>query len=66
MRLYEFRCAKCSYEFEDLVRSDHGPVTCPQCGSTQTERLVSAVRRQGGRAESTAGASSCAAPSGFS
>ncbi len=64
MRLYEFRCLNCRHEFEDLVRSDNDPVTCPQCQSTHVERLLSAVRTQGGRAQESA--ASCAAPSGFS
>ncbi|MDZ7760908.1 MAG: zinc ribbon domain-containing protein [Desulfovermiculus sp.] len=66
MRLYEFRCAKCQHEFEDLVRNDRDPVTCPHCGHTCAERLLSAIRRQGGRREATAGSAGCAAPSGFS
>lgn len=65
MRLYEFRCTKCQQEFEDLVRSEQDSVHCPQCGSPKVHRILSAVRRQGGRSEA-AGASSCAAPTGFS
>ncbi|MFP4257598.1 MAG: FmdB family zinc ribbon protein [Desulfovermiculus sp.] len=65
MRLYEFRCMKCQHEFEDLVRTEQDTVSCPQCGSTKVHRILSAVRRQGGRNEA-AGTSSCAAPTGFS
>lgn len=67
MRLYEFRCSKCSHEFEDLVRNDRDLVVCPQCGHPSVERLLSAVRRQGGRDEAAVSSSAgCAAPSGFS
>ena len=67
MRLYEFRCSKCSHEFEDLVRNDWDLVVCPQCGHPSVERLLSAVRRQGGRDEAAVSSSAgCAAPSGFS
>lgn len=64
MRLYEFRCLSCRHEFEDLVRNDNDPVTCPQCQSTHVARLLSAVRAQGGRTQESA--ASCAAPSSFS
>ena len=66
MRLYEFRCAHCQHEFEDLVRSDQDTVACPQCGQTCVDRLLSAVRRQGGQREARAGSAGCTAPSGFS
>ncbi|MDO4840829.1 MAG: zinc ribbon domain-containing protein [Desulfovibrionaceae bacterium] len=41
MPMYEFRCNKCSKNFEELASADE-KVTCPHCGSTDTERLMSA------------------------
>lgn len=43
MPVYEYRCAKCGYVFS-LLRSifaRRAPTACPQCGSDNTERLVS-------------------------
>lgn len=42
MPLFSYRCAKCEDEFEQLVRSSDTPA-CPACGSTDLERLVSAI-----------------------
>jgi len=40
MPLYEFRCAACDATFELLVRKGDEPA-CPQCRSTQVNRLLS-------------------------
>lgn len=40
MPIYEYKCAKCSNEFELLVRGSVVPA-CPKCGSEKLERLVS-------------------------
>ncbi len=42
MPIYEYLCAGCSGEFEELV-SLSGPekVTCPDCGGTTATRLLS-------------------------
>jgi putative FmdB family regulatory protein len=40
MPLYEFRCLGCSREFETLVRAGAEP-SCPACGGTRLERLIS-------------------------
>ncbi|MBO4369240.1 MAG: zinc ribbon domain-containing protein [Desulfovibrio sp.] len=43
MPLYDFCCTQCGQEFEELVRNESftAPV-CPQCGSKNTERKMSA------------------------
>ncbi|MBW1739761.1 MAG: zinc ribbon domain-containing protein [Deltaproteobacteria bacterium] len=42
MPLYEFRCAKCGHEFEQIVfSSDKRPMACPKCGAPKPERLLS-------------------------
>ena len=41
MPMYEFRCNKCSKNFEELASADE-KVACPHCGSKDTERLMSA------------------------
>ena len=44
MPLYEYRCSQCRHEFTLLRRMDEAttPAPCPACGSTETERLISA------------------------
>jgi putative FmdB family regulatory protein len=39
--IYEYLCAGCSGEFEELVRSDAEQVTCPDCGGQTVTRLLS-------------------------
>jgi len=46
MPIYEYLCADCKDEFEELVSSsgaDH--VACPQCGSQTVTRLLSSFAR---------------------
>lgn len=66
MPIFEFTCATCGEEFEELVRnsSDTSQVSCPQCSSDQVKKKVSlfAAKAPGGRATSYWGnpsASSC-------
>ena len=51
MPIYEYRCEDCSHEFERLQKiSDPLPSECPQCGSPQVRKLISAAgfRLKGG------------------
>lgn len=45
MPIYEFDCQSCGHRFEELVGSHVGveaaEVACPECGSTEVERLLS-------------------------
>ncbi len=45
MPIYEFACQSCGHRFEELVGSHVGveaaEVACPECGSTEIERLLS-------------------------
>jgi putative FmdB family regulatory protein len=42
MPIFEFRCHQCGKEFERIVfSSGEANVTCPQCGSESTERIMS-------------------------
>ena len=41
MPMYEFRCNKCGGTFEELVFASDETVPCPQCGSQDTEKMIS-------------------------
>ncbi|MDO5537473.1 MAG: zinc ribbon domain-containing protein [Desulfovibrionaceae bacterium] len=43
MPMYEFHCNKCNDNFEELASATE-TVSCPKCGSNDTERLMSACR----------------------
>jgi len=47
MPVYEFECEKCAARFEDLVASQTTSLTCPECGSARTKRLLSPVSPAG-------------------
>ncbi len=39
--IYEYACAGCASEFEELVRSPETRVACPDCGGEHVERRLS-------------------------
>ncbi len=42
MPIYEYKCKKCSFQFEELVSSGTAEsVSCPECKSKDTERIMS-------------------------
>jgi putative FmdB family regulatory protein len=51
MPIYEYRCNACGHDLEKIQRMSDAPLTdCPDCGSDQLRRLVSApgFRLKGG------------------
>ncbi len=44
MPLFEYRCQGCGKEFEELIRreEDEKDVKCPECGSADNKKLMSA------------------------
>ncbi|MBL6975410.1 MAG: zinc ribbon domain-containing protein [Deltaproteobacteria bacterium] len=42
MPLYEFRCANCGDDFEELVPMGTSSIPCPACGGGKVSRKVSA------------------------
>jgi putative FmdB family regulatory protein len=66
MPLYEYRCEACGHRFEVWQRMGAGKegVTCPRCGSSEVQRLLSTFASASSGASCSAGASSCG--SGFS
>ncbi len=41
MPIYEYVCGECGHEFEALILPKTTGTACPECRSTQLERLVS-------------------------
>lgn len=46
MPIYEYKCAKCGNQFEELVFSQDEIPPCPQCGSEDVTKLMSACAVQ--------------------
>ncbi|XUX01040.1 MAG: zinc ribbon domain-containing protein [Dehalogenimonas sp.] len=64
MPIYEYKCKKCTKRFELLRRfSDTAEVTCPKCGSTETERKISSFSC-GSSGTGSRGGSSCGSGGG--
>ncbi len=47
MPMYSFRCRKCGHTFDELVNRFGGTAPCPQCGSSDVERAVTAPAAHG-------------------
>jgi len=52
MPIYEYRCRECAATFEALrSMGDNGRgLTCPECGATRPEKLLSTFAAHGGGA----------------
>lgn len=68
MPLYEFHCAKCGVEFEELVMSSKpetlAEVTCPECGNDKVSKKVSTFASSVKGASASASSNTNCAPSG--
>lgn len=42
MPTYDFQCKDCKHQFEALANLNQTDIKCLQCGSTQTNKLLSA------------------------
>jgi putative FmdB family regulatory protein len=58
MPIYEYRCRGCEATFEVLVRAGT-TVTCPHCGSSSLDKLISAPFVLSGQATRQAGRTCC-------
>lgn len=57
MPIYEFTCADCGADFEELVFGSSTEVSCPKCKGARTNRRMSTFAfRSSGRFVSGAGA----------
>jgi putative FmdB family regulatory protein len=62
MPIYEFECAACGHEFEDLVSlsADLRAVACPKCGKRRARKLLSVFAMSSrGEGRSSSSASRC-------
>lgn len=48
MPVYEYRCSKCGYRFDKLLRFGEKEPSCPVCQSSEVKRQVSAPSSIGG------------------
>lgn len=69
MPIFEFRCKKCNYMFEEFVFSSNyelDNIACPACGEQKSEKLMSSFSSSGGNSVSGfAGAGSSCGSGGF-
>ncbi|MBW2163595.1 MAG: zinc ribbon domain-containing protein [Deltaproteobacteria bacterium] len=42
MPIYDYECAKCGLIFEAIVRRGEDPSPCPDCGSRESKKLITA------------------------
>lgn len=69
MPIYEFRCGKCGYVFEEFVfssKTEFYDIACPTCGEKKSEKLMSAFSSAGGSSNSGYAPSSSCGSGGFS
>jgi putative FmdB family regulatory protein len=63
MPVYEYQCTTCSHVFEELVSaSGTTTVACPQCTSTDLDKLLSKFQRSRGGGDMPAVAAGGVAP----
>jgi putative FmdB family regulatory protein len=60
MPIYEYHCAKCGCDFEELVRSSSAKIACPQCGCKKVGKLMSVfAHKSSGEVHGSNGGSNC-------
>jgi putative FmdB family regulatory protein len=61
MPIYEYRCATCSHEFGQLVRSstEEKSLVCPKCGKKTLEKKLSVFSARDGAGSKPAIPDSC-------
>lgn len=63
MPIYEYQCEKCKTVFEKLIfAGDKERINCPQCGSDEVTKVMSACSFMG----TSMGTCAADAPKGFS
>jgi putative FmdB family regulatory protein len=66
--MFEFRCAACGEEFEELLRSPDEAVACPACDAADVQRKMSVFGFKSGASSRSSvpssGGSSCSSCAG--
>jgi putative FmdB family regulatory protein len=59
--IYEYQCSKCSHRFETIqgISDKALKITCPKCGDTQPERVISLFSCGGGQSADSGSVSAC-------
>jgi len=67
MPIYEYRCAGCGVEFEEVRLSSAAddPCACPQCGHGRAKRLLSTFTTGGTKSGGTSSGGACGTSGGF-
>ncbi len=67
MPIYEFKCASCGHQFEELILGhlDMSEICCPKCSKKEVQRLLSVFSGCGTSSGESSGAS-CSTSSRFS
>ncbi len=68
MPIYEYRCRNCGEQFEKLVMASRADqVECENCGSPETEKLISSFATSGEvrSTSSVSSGSSCGSSGGY-
>ncbi|NOY88865.1 MAG: zinc ribbon domain-containing protein [FCB group bacterium] len=66
MPIFEYKCKICDNKFEELVSGDAQDIKCPQCQSTQVEKLISLFASSDASSGSGFSSSRSSCGSGFS
>ncbi len=64
MPIFEYTCANCETQFEDLVLGRQDAAACPNCGSKETTKLMSRCRSKFGGTGNDTGLSASQPSSG--
>ena len=62
MPIYEYKCCKCAHQFEMIHGASEKElkITCPKCGASHPQRIMSAFSCGGAKAVEGGAGSSCA------
>ena len=52
MPMYSYECKKCKHKFDFLVMDEDSKPLCPECGSSQLDKLISGCNVGGSKSSS--------------
>ena len=62
MPIYEYKCCKCSHQFEMIhgATEKESKITCPKCGAANPQRIMSAFSCGGAKGVDSGAGGACA------